>query len=58
MRFRFCPKARAAFSLTCLLVLALSMYVVCILRIFRSPFSWNVSSFRSCVFVRYMVSKA
>ena len=58
MRFLFCPKARAAFSLTCLLVLALSMYVVCILRIFRSPFSWKVSSLRSCALVRYMVSSA
>ena len=58
IRFRLAPSWCAACFLTSLLVFFLSMYVVFSFSIFRSPFSWNVSSLLSCIFVRCMVSSA
>ena len=57
--FRPSPqRADAARFRTSLLVLALLMYVVCILRILRSPFSWKVASLRFWCLVSCMVSSA
>ena len=58
IRLRLLPSASAACVLTSLLVLFLSTKVVWMFSIFRSPLSWNVSSFRSCALVRYIVSSA
>ena len=54
----FGHRKSAALCLTSLFVFALSMYVVCMFSICLSPFSWNVSSFLSCVLVRNIVSSA